>query len=158
VHSHWDGNSAQILPYLRESGLDAIESLTPEPMCDMTLEDIKGAVGDTMVCLDLIPAIFFLSHHDTGEVLEFTRRVIDMFAPRLILGISDEISQIGQIEKVCVSISLTYTRTTQSTSSAVSAPRWSRISSFVDVPIFSITAPCFCTRVEYDPSNWPRFL
>jgi hypothetical protein len=26
--------------------------------------------------------------------------VIDLFAPRLILGISDEISQVGQIEKV----------------------------------------------------------
>jgi hypothetical protein len=33
-------------------------------------------------------------------VLDFTRKVIDMFAPKLILGISDEISQVGQIEKV----------------------------------------------------------
>jgi hypothetical protein len=26
--------------------------------------------------------------------------VIDMFAPRLILGVSDEISQVGEIEKI----------------------------------------------------------
>lgn len=100
VHSHWDGNSRTILPYLKESGLDGVEALTPEPMCDMTLEDIKQAVGNKLVCLDLIPAIFFLEEWNTREVLEFTRRVIDMFAPRLILGISDEISQVGQIEKV----------------------------------------------------------
>jgi hypothetical protein len=66
----------------------------------MTLEEIKAAVGDRMVCLDLLPAIHFLPHYPLGEVLDFARRVIDMFAPRLILGVSDEISQVGQIEKI----------------------------------------------------------
>ena len=100
VHSHWDGHSRQILPYLKETGLDAVEALTPAPMGDMTLEQIKEAVGDKLVCLDLIPAILFLESYTTEDVLEFTRKVMDMFAPRLILGISDEISQVGQIEKV----------------------------------------------------------
>jgi hypothetical protein len=100
VHTHWDGHSRLMLPYLRETRLDGVEALTPEPMGDMTLEMIKGAVGDDIVCLDLIPAIHFLPSYSTQEVLDFTRRVIDMFAPRLILGISDEISQVGQIEKV----------------------------------------------------------
>jgi len=100
VHSHWDGNCRQILPYLKASGLDSIEALTPKPQGDVTLEEIKAAVGDEIVCLDLIPAIHFLEHYSTEEVLEFTRKIIDMFAPRLVLGISDEISQVGQIEKV----------------------------------------------------------
>jgi len=100
VHSHWDGNSRLMLRYLKDSGLDSVESLTPEPQCDMTLEMIKDAVGDQLVVLDLLPAIFFLPTWTTDFLLDFTRRVIDMFAPRLILGISDEISQVGQIEKV----------------------------------------------------------
>ena len=53
-----------------------------------------------MVVLDLLPAIDFLPNYPLKELLEFARRVTDMFAPRLILGISDEISQVGQIEKV----------------------------------------------------------
>ena len=100
VHTHWDGNSRLMLPYLQETGLDGVEALTPEPMGDMTIEQIKAAVGDRMVVLDLLPAIHFLSSYTTDEVVEFARRVIDMFAPKLILGISDEISQVGQIEKV----------------------------------------------------------
>jgi len=100
VHTHWDGHSRLMLPYLRETRLDGVEALTPEPMGDMTLDMIKAAVGDDIVCLDLIPAIHFLPSYSMQEVLDFTRRVIDMFAPRLILGISDEISQPGQIEKV----------------------------------------------------------
>jgi hypothetical protein len=100
VHTHWDGNSRLILPFLCASRLDAVEALTPAPMCDMTLEEIKEAVGDRMVVLDLIPAIDFLPGHSLKDLLAFTRRVIDLFAPKLILGISDEISQVGQIEKV----------------------------------------------------------
>ena len=100
VHSHWDGNSRHMLPFLRETGLDGVEALTPEPMGDMTLEMIKDAVGDSMVVLDLLPAIDFLPNRKTEDLLEFTRRVVDMFAPKLILGVSDEISQPGQIEKI----------------------------------------------------------
>ena len=100
VHSHWDGNSRHILRYLKPSGLHAVEALTPEPMADMTLEMIKEAVGDELVVLDLLPAISFLPNYPTKDLLEFTRRVIDMFAPRLILGVSDEISPVGQIEKI----------------------------------------------------------
>ncbi len=100
VHTHWDGNSRLMLPYLKDTGLDGVEALTPEPMADMTLEQIKAAVGDTIVCLDLLPAIHFLPHYSLQTAVDFARRVLDMFAPRLILGISDEISQVGEIEKV----------------------------------------------------------
>jgi len=100
VHSHWDGNSKLILPFLKETHLDGVEALTPAPMADMTLEEIKEVVGDKMVVLDLLPAIDFLPNKPEKELIEFAKRVIDMFAPKLILGISDEISQVGQIEKV----------------------------------------------------------
>jgi hypothetical protein len=100
VHTHWDGHSRHMLRYLRETRLDAVEALTPAPMGDMTLEQIKAAVEDKMVVLDLLPAIDFLPNHKTKDLVAFARRAIDMFAPRLILGISDEISQVGEIEKV----------------------------------------------------------
>lgn len=100
VHTHWDGNSVAILPFLRETRLDGVEALTPEPMGDMSLRQIKDAVGNDMVVLDLLPAIDFLPNHPLDELLDFAAEVIQMFAPRLILGISDEISEIGEIEKV----------------------------------------------------------
>lgn len=100
VHSHWDGNSRHIIPFLQETHLDGVEALTPEPMGDITLEQIKKAVGDRMVVLDLLPAIDFLENYPTDKLLDFARKAIDMFAPRLILGVSDEISEVGQIEKI----------------------------------------------------------
>jgi hypothetical protein len=100
VHSHWDGHSITMLPYARATRLDGLEALTPAPMGDMTLEQIKDAVGDRMVVLDLLRAIDFLPSFPVDELLDFARKAIDMFAPRLILGISDEISQVGEIDKV----------------------------------------------------------
>lgn len=100
VHTHWDGMSRLILPFLQETHLDGVEALTPAPMGDISLEQIKEAVGDRLVVLDLLPAIDFLEYRPLDALLDFARRCIDMFAPRLILGISDEISQTGQIEKV----------------------------------------------------------
>jgi hypothetical protein len=100
VHTHWDGNSRLMLRYLKDTGMDGVEALTPEPMGDMKLEEIKAAVGDSIVCLDLVPATHFLPHFTTEDCLEIARQVIDMFAPRLILGVSDEISQAGDIERI----------------------------------------------------------
>jgi len=100
VHTHWDGNSRLMLRFLRETRLDGVEALTPAPMGDMTLDEIKQAVGDAIAVLDLLPAIDFLPNRPLDDLLEFARKAIDMFAPKLILGISDEISQVGQIEKV----------------------------------------------------------
>ncbi len=100
VHSHWDGNSRHLLPYLKDSGLTAVEALTVEPMGDMTLEGIKAATGDEIVVLDMIPVIYFLPNYPVRELMDFTKRVIDMFAPKLILGVSDELSAPGEIERV----------------------------------------------------------
>jgi len=100
VHSHWDGNSRHLLPYLKDSGLHAVEALTVEPMGDMTLEMIKKAVGDEIIVLDMIPVIYFLPSFPISELLDFTKRVIDMFAPRLILGVSDELSPPGEIKRI----------------------------------------------------------
>ncbi len=100
VCSHWDGNSVTMLPFARQTRLDGLEALTPAPMGDMTLEQIKEAVGDEMVVLDLLRAIDFLPGFPVESLLDFARRVIDMFAPKLILGISDEISEVGEIDKV----------------------------------------------------------
>ncbi len=100
VHAHWDGDCKPLLPYAKDTGLDGIEAITPVPQGDVTLEEIKAALGERMFLLDGLPAIYF-DHTFSEEVLiECTRRIIELFAPRLILGISDEISSTGDIARV----------------------------------------------------------
>ena len=99
VHAHWDGSCKLLLPLAKETGMDGVEAVTPLPQGDVTLEETKGALGE-MVLLDGIPATSFLSTAPMKELEHFTRRAVEMFAPNLILGISDEISPVGDIERV----------------------------------------------------------
>jgi len=99
-HPHWDGYARPLLKYVRPLGFDGVEALTPLPQGDMTLEEIKEGLGDSVVLLDGIPATHFLEQTSYAELEDFTRKVIEMFHPRLILGISDEPSPPADIEKV----------------------------------------------------------
>ena len=102
VCSHWDGDTKPLLPFARETGLDGIEAITPVPQGDVTLEEVRAALGDEMVLMDGIPAILFDEMYPVRELVDCARRVIDLFAPRLVLGISDEISSSGDIERILV--------------------------------------------------------
>lgn len=99
-HSHWDGSCRMLLPYIKETGLDGIEALTPQPQGDVTLQEIRAAMGEKQILLDGIPCTHFMPQHTPQELADFTREIIDLFAPYLVLGISDEISPPGDIEKV----------------------------------------------------------
>jgi len=98
-HIHMDGSLKPLLPYLQDSGFDGIEGATPQPQGDVSLEELKGAMGD-MILIDGIPMLLFLPEYPLEELESFTKKVLSLFSPRLILGISDEISPQGDIEKV----------------------------------------------------------
>jgi len=101
VHSHWDGNVGPLLQYARDTGLDGIEAITPLPQGDVTLEQVKEALGD-MYLLDGIPAVYFNPTYSVQELVHCAKKCIDLFAPHLVLGASDEVASEGDIERVRV--------------------------------------------------------
>jgi hypothetical protein len=100
VCSHWDGDTGPLLPYARETGLDGIEAITPRPQGDVTLEQTREALGDGMFLLDGVPAVYFDDTYSVAALEDCVHRAIELFAPRLVLGISDEISSTGDLERV----------------------------------------------------------
>ncbi len=100
VHAHWDGDTKPLLKYAKETGLDGIEAITPKPQGDVTLEEVKEALGDDMFLIDGLPAVYFDETYSVETLVECTNKLIEMFAPKLILGISDEISSTGDIERI----------------------------------------------------------
>jgi hypothetical protein len=100
VSAHWDGDCQPLLKYASETGLDGIEAITPKPQGDVTIDEIKEALGDEMLLLDGIPAIYFDEMFSVDTLVECVHKLIDMFAPKLVLGISDELSSTGDIERI----------------------------------------------------------
>ncbi|OQA38654.1 MAG: hypothetical protein BWY52_03247 [Chloroflexi bacterium ADurb.Bin325] len=86
-------------PLIHESPFDGIEAATPIPQGDVTIDEIKAALGDKIL-LDGIPAVYFLPMYPLEELIDCTRRLVELFHPRLVLGISDEIPPDGDIERV----------------------------------------------------------
>ena len=99
THAHFDGDNKGLLEYYRQTGLDGIEAITPVPQGDVTLEEVKEALGD-MYLIDGIPAVYFDETFSEDTLIECVKKIIDLFAPNLILGISDEISSTGDIERI----------------------------------------------------------
>jgi len=94
THIHIDGYFRPLLPYLADLPFDGLEALTPEPQGDVTLEEMCEHMGDKIL-LDGIPAVLFLDHHSREELQACTEQVIELFHPRLVLGISDELPEAG---------------------------------------------------------------
>jgi hypothetical protein len=91
-HIHIDGYFHSLLKYIKHLPFDGIEALTPVPQGDVTLEEMKEAIGDK-VLLDGIPAVLFMDTFSREELMAVTEKVIRLFAPRLILGVSDEVPE-----------------------------------------------------------------
>lgn len=97
THIHIDGYFRGLLPYLAGLPFDGLEALTPEPQGDVTLEEMAEAMGDKIL-LDGIPAILFLRHYPREALAACVERIVALFHPRLVLGISDELPEGGDVE------------------------------------------------------------
>jgi hypothetical protein len=92
THVHIDGHFRSLLGYLRHLPFDGYEALTPLPQGDVSLEEIKEHIGDK-VLLDGIPAVTFLPTYSREVVMEMVERIVTLFHPRLVLGVSDEVPE-----------------------------------------------------------------
>ena len=97
--SHRDGKIKKLLPYIKETGLDGLECVPPVPQGNVTLEELKEALGDKIL-IDGIPATHFLPPVTDDELKAFVGKLLDTFSPNIIVGISDMLPPDGNIEKV----------------------------------------------------------
>ncbi len=98
-HIHMDGSLKDLLPYLEGLPFDGLEALTPKPQGDVSLKELKASIGNKIL-LDGIPAILFLPHYSFKYVREYTKKVLRLFSPNLILGVSDELPPNSDFRKV----------------------------------------------------------
>ena len=67
---------------------------------DQTAEQIKQHLGDKVALIDGIAATLFDEIYPIEMLEAQARQIIDLFAGKLILGISDEMSSTGNIDRV----------------------------------------------------------
>lgn len=97
--SHWDGKIKKVLPFAKETGLDGLECVPPEPQGNVTLEELRQGL-EGMILSDGIPATHFMPYTSEGELKNFVLRLLDLFSPNIIVGISDMMPPDGNIERI----------------------------------------------------------
>jgi len=99
THVHLDGYFHSLLPLLGDLPFDGLEALTPEPQGDVTLDEIREYIGDKIL-LDGIPAVLFTDTYSREELMACAERVVSLFHPNLVLGISDEVPEGAGAEAI----------------------------------------------------------
>jgi hypothetical protein len=97
--SHWDGKIKHVLPFARETGLDALEAVPPVPQGSVTLEELRQGL-EGMVLLDGLPATRFVPYSSEEELKSVVKNLLDLFSPNIVVGISDMLPADGDIERV----------------------------------------------------------
>ena len=92
THIHIDGSFKPLLKYLKNLPFDGYEALTPLPQGDVTIEEMKESIGDKIL-IDGIPGILFLPTFSREQLMECVKKLIKLFYPNLVLGISDELPE-----------------------------------------------------------------
>ena len=100
IHSHWDGDVAGFLPYARRCALDGIEAITPLPQGDVTVEQVKAALGDEVFLIDGLAALLFSDVYPLADLKAQTQQVLHLFEGQLVLGISDEFPSDGNLDRI----------------------------------------------------------
>lgn len=99
TYAHFDGDNRGLMEFYQQTGMDGIEAITPKPQGDVEMKEVKKFLGD-MFLVDGIPAVYFDKTYPEEVLVDCVHEILDLFAPNLILGISDEISSTGDIERI----------------------------------------------------------
>jgi hypothetical protein len=96
-----DGKCMAIIDLLAQAGIDVLETLTPPPVGDVDLAEVKRRIGDR-VCLKGYTDLIYVIKMGTPKLIERTvREALETAGPNgFILGTSDSIRDGTPLENV----------------------------------------------------------
>jgi hypothetical protein len=104
---HLDGRVRGLLPLLASCGFDGVESITPGPVGDVVIEDLRAVAANPRTILwGGIPGAMFSPPWTRAQICDHTRRLLASLAQenRLIVGSADQIPPNGNLD-YCLAIS-----------------------------------------------------
>lgn len=100
---HNDGSIKSSLPVLvAETGLDAIEAVTPAPVGDLSLEDIRNITKDRKIVWGCLPGALFSRQYKEEFFIDYVRKIKDIFplGCGFVLGVADQVPPDADFSRV----------------------------------------------------------
>jgi len=101
--THCDGENRGLVELIRDSGIDAAESLCPYPMTSLTLAELYEAWSDRLCLIGGIPAEYLIPEQSSEDDLDdYLRYVLRAVAPgrRFIAGITDAVPPTADFDRL----------------------------------------------------------
>lgn len=97
VGIHIDGTLNSCLPLLEPCGFDVAEAVTPFPVGDVKIEDLRKVAGDKIVIWGGLPGALFSPSYSDDDFKEHLEKVLDVFRndTRFVLGVADQVPPDG---------------------------------------------------------------
>ncbi len=102
VGVHLDGTLRGILPLLVETGLDYIEAITPLPVGDVAVADLRQMAGPDIILFGGIPGAMFAAPFTSDDMRRQVELVIEHHweSNKFIMGVADQVPPDGDIDLV----------------------------------------------------------
>lgn len=88
---HIDGTLNPCLSRLHEAGFDFAEAVTPAPVGDVALEDLRAMAGDEIFLWGGLPGAMFTASFSDVQFEEHIKKVLALNDPKTILGVADQV-------------------------------------------------------------------
>ncbi len=100
VLCHMDGRLQGLLPLVKETGIDVLDGITPEPMNDFTVEELASHLGEKQFAWAGVPSSMFCAAATRQDVVDFAKKLIDVVGDKLILNVGDQLPPDADISLV----------------------------------------------------------
>ena len=99
---HIDGTLKPCLSMLTDCGFDAAEAVTPYPIGDVKIKDLRKEAGDSLIIWGGIPGALFSPLYSEKQFVTHVETVLSIFKPGsgFILGVADQVPPDGLISRV----------------------------------------------------------
>ena len=97
---HLDGVVRGLLPKLAEVGFDAVEAVTPAPVGDVPLDEMRELAGnDNVVLWGGVPGAMFAPPFTWADMKQHVEKLLDCWeGTRFVVGVADQVPPDGDID------------------------------------------------------------
>ena len=101
IYVHIDGTLRGLLPLLRGTGVDCAQSLTPAPMGDLAVTQLRKIAGEGIVLWGGLPGALFSRVYPVETLMAILDEILNSYSDdrRFIVGVADQVPPDGEIQR-----------------------------------------------------------
>ncbi|NLG52324.1 MAG: hypothetical protein GX552_19635, partial [Chloroflexi bacterium] len=105
---HMDGTLRGLLSRVGAAGFDVIEAVTPQPVGDMSMSELRALAGPGPILWGGLPGIYFTALVSDAEFERLVREVLEVMVAdkRMVLGVADQVPPDGLRSRVAQVVEL----------------------------------------------------